>query len=143
MSACTFFGHSDYCSFDDESLRSAIRQRIEEGDDIFYVGDKGAFDWAVYRCLKKLQKEYPHIQIGVVLAYLPSEKDLEIPDSMVPEGLETVHPKFAIDKRNHWMLTQSHSCICYIDHTWGGAYKFASLAKRHGLTLINIGSANL
>lgn len=29
----------------------------------------------------------------------------------------------------------------YINHTWGGAYKFASMAKKRGLTVINLGKA--
>jgi len=36
------------------------------------------------------------------------------------------------------MLDRSDHCICYVNHTWGGAYKFYSMAKRHGLTLRNL-----
>jgi uncharacterized phage-like protein YoqJ len=112
-----------------------------QGDDVFYVGNQGEFDSAVYRCLKQLREEYPHIRVCVVLAYLPTEKDEEIPDSMYPE-LEG-HPKFALDRRNRWMIDRADVCICYIDHTWGGAYKFVMLAQKRGLTVINIGSAEI
>jgi len=78
-----------------------------------------------------------------VLAYLPSEGSIEVPDSIYPEGLESVPFKFAIDKRNRWMIDQSNFCICHIDHTWGGAYKHGQTAKRRGLTLINLGNAEL
>ncbi len=139
MSACTFFGHKDSYHLDRTRLLETIRQRILEGDDVFYVGNQGDFDRAVYLCLKQLEAEYPHIRICVVLAYLPTERDEEIPDSMFPEGLETVHPKYAIDKRNNWMIEMSHTCICFINHTWGGAYKFAKMAKSRSLTVCSIG----
>ena len=141
--SCCFFGHRDACRLDCTRLLEVVRAQILQGDKVFYVGNQGEFDRAVYGCLKQLREEYPYIQIRVVLAYLPTEKDIEIPDSMYPEGLETVHPQYAIEKRNRWMVTASNTCICYIDHTWGGAYKFTKLAKKHGLTVINIGSAEI
>lgn len=143
MSACCFFGHKDAYCLDYALLVQAIREQIQRGDDVFYIGHQGAFDTAVYGCLKRLREEYPDIRICVVLAYLPTEKAPEIPDSMFPEGLEMVHPKYAIDKRNHWMITASDSCICYVDHTWGGAYKFAKIAQKRGLRVTNIGRAKL
>ena len=143
MSSCTFFGHRDAYHLDRTRLLETIRQRILQGDDVFYVGHQGSFDLAVYGCLKALREEYPHIRVCVVLAYLPTETDLEIPDSMFPEGLELVHPKYAIDKRNNWMIDVSDTCICYIDHTWGGAYKYVKHAQKRGLTVINMGSAEI
>ena len=143
MSACCFFGHKDVYRLDRNLLLRTIRQRILQGDDVFFVGHQGAFDREVYLCLGQLREEYLHIRICVVLAYLPTEKDEELLDSMYPEGLETAHPKYAIDKRNRWMVAASHSCICYIDHTWGGAYKFVKFAQKRGLAVINIGGAEI
>ena len=54
--------------------------------------------------------------------------------------LKTEGNKHLIEKRNKWMIAQSDYCICYITHTWGGAYKFARQAKRKGLHVINLGS---
>jgi hypothetical protein len=53
------------------------------------------------------------------------------------------HPKFAIERRNRWMIDQSDFLLCYINHTWGGAYKFARLAKRRGKTVINLGNPSI
>lgn len=138
---CCFFGHRESYHLDRGRLLETIRARILQGDDVFYVGNQGEFDSAVYRCLKQLREEYPHIRVCVVLAYLPTEKDEDIPDSMYPE-IEG-HPKFALDRRNRWMIDRADVCICYIDHTWGGAYKFVMLAQKRGLTVINIGSAEI
>ena len=141
MSACTFFGHRDAYRLDRDLLLETIRQRILQGDDVFYVGNQGEFDSAVYRCLKQLREEYPHIRVCVVLAYLPTEKDGEIPDSMYPE-IEG-HPRFALDRRNRWMIDRADACICYIDHTWGGAYKYVKHAQKRGLTVINVCNAEI
>lgn len=58
---------------------------------------------------------------------------------MLPEGIETVHPRFAISWRNKWMLKQSGYVVTYIIHSWGGAAQFAELAERQKKTVINLG----
>lgn len=141
MSACTFFGHRECYGLNDQMLRNAIEGLIDQGVDTFYVGNQGGFDAMVYRCLKQLQKAYPNIRVSVVLAYLPTEKSdgEDMADTMYPE-IEG-HPKFAIERRNRWMIEASDCCMCYVNQTWGGAYKFSRQAKRHGLTIINLGNA--
>ena len=99
----------------------------------------------VYRCLKALHAHYPHIQCAVVLAYLPTSSlsTADPCDTMFPEELEGVPPKYAIDRRNRYLLSQASHVICFINKTWGGAYKFAKQAKKAGLTVNNLGSAEL
>lgn len=144
MSVCTFFGHRDCYGLDTEELYRAIEDLIGQGVDTFYVGKQGNFDAAVRKCLKELCTQYCHINYAVVLAYLPAPNDgYDYSDTMYPEGLEAVPPKFAIQWRNRWMIAQASHCLCWIDRTWGGAYKFANIAKHRNLTLINLGSAKL
>ena len=59
-------------------------------------------------------------------------------DTLYPEGLELSHPKFALDRRNRWMIDAAEYCICYVNHDWGGAYKFVSFAKSKGLQIQNL-----
>ena len=140
MSVCVFFGHRSCHSLDKQVLCGAIENMIDRGVDVFYVGNQGNFDGTVYSCLKALRKEYPHIQIGVVLAYLPAEKAEfeDLSDTVFPEGMEDGPPKFAIDRRNRWMCRQADYAICYVGHTWGGAYKYFAIAKRLGVEIINL-----
>lgn len=140
MSACTFFGHRECYGLDAQHLQNTIEDLIQQGVDTFYVGNQGDFDSMVYGCLKQLRLAYPHIHVSVVLAYLPTGKrEEDMPDTMYPE-IEG-HPRFAIERRNRWMIDASDCCLCYINHTWGGAYKFARQAKRRGLTILNLGNA--
>lgn len=139
---CTFFGHKD-CDPDPQLLMDTIEGLINEGYMGFYVGREGNFDKTVHWCLRMLRPVYPEIYFGVVLAYPPWERDpgMNLEDAMYPpiEG----HPKTAIQRRNTWMLRSADACICYIDHTWGGAYKTVMRAKRRGLRIINLGTAKL
>ena len=128
---------------DSQVLKQAIEELVTQGVDTFYVGNQGQFDRAVYSCLKQLRKEHPHIRVCIVLAYLPTEKSEydDMTDAMYPE-IEC-HPKFAIERRNRWMIDHSDFLLCHINHTWGGAYKFAQLAKRRSKTVINLGNPSI
>ena len=141
---CVFFGHKE-CSLDAEALRNVIEGLIGQGVEHFLVGHQGRFDGMVRKCLKSLQEQYPHIHYSVVLAYLPTERQEyeDYTDTMYPEGIESVHPKYAIDWRNRYLVEAADICVCYIDHTWGGAYKFVRLAKKQGKRIINFGNPNI
>ena len=143
MTACTFFGHKECYGLDGQVVFRAIEELISQGIDTFYVGNQGQFDSTVYSCLKQLRKKYPHIRVCVVLAYLPTEKNRydDMEDTMYPE-IEG-HPKFAIERRNNWMIANAEYCICHIDHTQGGAYKFAKKAQRQGRRMISLGNVKL
>lgn len=132
MPACTFFGHSQ-CPDLRSELREAVMRLAGDGIDMFYVGDHGNFDAQVRSVLSELGLRY-----GVVLAYLPKGAGAGFGDTMFPEGLELVHPRYAIDRRNHWMLERSDYVVTYVHHGWGGAAKFAALAERQGKRMIRL-----
>ena len=142
---CTFFGHSDCYGLDDLVLRNAIEELIKEGVSEFLVGSQGQFDAMVRKCLRSLQKQYPNIRYSVVLAYLPTERRPfeDFSDTMYPEGVENIHPKYAIEWRNRYLVESAQVCLCYINRTFGGAYKFARLAQKKGLRMINLGGTVL
>ena len=141
--SCCFFGHKDTPETIKGNLYAAIEQLIvEHGVETFYVGNQGTFDFYTRAALRQLQKKYPHICYAVVLAYMPGEvseyDDADHSDTMLPEGIEEVHPRYAIDWRNRWMLRQSQYVICYIHHHWGGAAKYVQTAQRQGKAVINL-----
>ena len=143
MLVCTFFGHRDCFGLDAAVVRGAIEELIQQGVEEFLVGHQGQFDGMVRRCLKSLKVQYPQIKYWVVLAYLPTEKREyeDMSDTIYPE-IEG-HPKFAIERRNRYLIDNANIIICYVNRLCGGAYKFARMAKRRGLTVINLGKANL
>lgn len=141
MLSCTFFGHSDCPETIKPNLREALTDLItNQNVEMFYVGNQGQFD-AIVRCtLRDLKTEYPSINYAVVLAYMPGKKSEydNHSDTMLPEGIETVHPRYAISWRNNWMLKQSDYVVIYITHTWGGAAQYATKAKKLGKVVVNL-----
>ena len=110
MTACTFFGHRDCRSDIELKLREVLVDLIQNhGVDMFYLGNQGQFDAIVHSELKKLKQVYPQINYAVVLAYMPGKRTEydDYSNTMLPEGIESVHPHYAISWRNNWMLKQS------------------------------------
>ena len=136
MSVCVFFGHRDCPETVKETLSAAIEGLIQQGADTFYVGDNGQFDRLVLAALRVAQATHPHIRYAVVLSRLPTAP-LTVP-TLVPEGVEAAPPRFAIDYRNRWLVKQADWVVCYVDHPWGGAYKFARMAERAGKLLVRL-----
>ena len=141
MPACTFFGHRDCPDTIKLKLKETLVDLItNHGADVFYVGHQGQFDAHVWSVLRDLKKEYPHIQYTVVLAYMPGKQNEydDYSDTMLPEGIESVHPRYAISWRNNWMLKQSEYVVTYITHTWGGAAQYAKKASNRGKFVVNL-----
>ena len=146
MSVCTFFGHSECYGLDKSVLRNAIKDLINQGTTEFLVGNHGRFDSMVFSCLQDLSKDHPEILYSVVLAYLPIRKedyDIYQGHGFYPEGMEIGPAKFVIERRNRYLIESTDTCLCYINHTFGGAYKFARMAKNRGLQVINLGNATI
>ncbi len=139
---CCFFGHKDAKPEIQQNLRPVLDSLIAEGVDEFLVGHQGAFDRMVLHTLRKLKQRHSHISYHVVLAYMPGQKtDYELYESaetLYPEGMEKVHPRYAISKRNEYMIRESDVVVTYVTHSWGGAAKFAELAAKKGKCVINI-----
>ena len=142
MPACTFFGHRDCPDTIKPRLREALIDLIENHNvDMFYVGYQGRFDALVRGVLRDLQHEYPQINYAVVLAYMPGKQTEydDYSDTMLPEGIESVHPRYAISWRNNWMLKQSDYVVTYITHSWGGAAQYAKKAVVSGHQVLSLG----
>ncbi len=141
MATCTFFGHRECPNSIKSQLRSVlIDLTTNRGVDMYYVGNQGQFDAIVCSILRELKTEYPQINYAVVLAYMPgkqTEHD-DYSDTMLPEGIESVLPRYAISWRNNWMLQQSDYVVTYITHSWGGAAQFAEKARHQKKIVINL-----
>lgn len=140
---CCFFGHKDTPSSVYEKLEEAVEKIIVEDEvSSFLVGNQGQFDSMALSALRKLKLKYPHINYNVVLAYMPAEKEMwnpyEYGETMLPEGIESIHPRYAISWRNKWLVNESDVVICYITHGWGGAARYVELASKKKKRTINL-----
>ncbi|MBR5535775.1 MAG: hypothetical protein IKU60_03915 [Clostridia bacterium] len=135
---CAFFGHSDASDSIERELEEVILNLIEEKEvDTFYVGTHGNFDNMVYRILLRLEKVY-EIKFYVVLSAVVMKKAKDYKNTIVPEGIETVPPRFGIDYRNKWMVGKADFVITYVNRSFGGAVKFKEYAEKQKKTVINI-----
>lgn len=141
MASCTFFGHRDTPENTYSSIYCHINDLIiKQGVDIFYVGNSGNFDKMVKKALKELQTTYPDIKINIVLAYIPDKKSKyeDYTYTIYPDDLEKVPKRFAISARNNWMINKSDYVITYITHSYGGASKFAEIARKRNKRVVNL-----
>lgn len=145
---CCLFGHKDTPSSIMPELEATIRYVIEHEDvDYFLVGNNGSFDSLALCVLRRVVHEYPGIAYHVVLAYLPISYNKDWPYSSVetvyPEGLEIIYPKYAIAWRNKWMIASADIVLCNITHGWGGAARYVGHARKKGKIIINLGNYNI
>ena len=137
---CTFFGHSDAPENVKPSLKAAIIELIEkENVTGFYVGNHGNFDRMTISILSELTKTR-NIRFYVVHAYPPTDKDTDyLAHTVLPDGIETVPPRFAINYRNKFMLENADFVITYVTHSWGGAAKYKQMAEKKKKRIIELG----
>lgn len=140
---CCFFGHRDAPDTIRGELENAIRQLLSECPDAeFLVGNQGHFDGIVLSALRKCREEFPSMTYHVVLAYMPGAKE-EYPqyhegETLYPEGLEHSPRRFAIARRNDWMLKESNIVVAYVRFYGGGAGQFVRKAERQKKRIINL-----
>ena len=134
----TFFGHRDTPKEIEPALRLTLIDLIENKNaTVFYVGNHGNFDAMVRRQLEDLSKTYP-IKYYVVLAYMPNKNDESNKHSILPEGIETVPYRFAINYRNKWMLNKADIVVTYVTRNFGGAWEFKQMANSKEKLLIDL-----
>jgi len=143
METCTFFGHRDTPKEIEPLLHSTLIDLIENHNvHCFLVGNEGNFDRLVRKELKLMKIDYPHIMFSVVLAYMPGEKDNycteDWDETICPYLFDKLSPRYAIPKRNRWLINNSDYVVTYVKRTIGGAAQYKELAEKKGKTVINL-----
>ena len=143
----TFCGHADCLSsptLADEIL-SAIKKIARDEAVSFYLGGYGRFDNIALECCIEYKKTHPVSNLFFITPYLTESYLKSRPcffeyfDEILYPGLEKTPPRYAILKRNEWMVENADFVIAYVIHGWGGAAK----TFRHVLAMekpyINLG----
>ena len=142
----TFCGHGKTTLSEEEEQRliALLRSILSAHPDaIFYLGDYGAFDGTCNRILQRLQAEYPRLKRIFVTPYIsPEYGRLKTAKERYDESIypfeERVMPRYAIARRNEWMIDRADLVIANVRWNWGGAYHTLDYAKRHNKTIVNI-----
>ena len=142
----TFCGHSDFLFSDNvkQQLKDILLSEIIKNPTCkFYLGGYGDFDSLCLRTLRELKKEFQTIELIFITPYLDKNYNkLELAKSYYDEiifpPIESVPRKFAILKRNEWMVDSADLVIAFVKYSWGGAAKTLEYAKRKKVPIINI-----
>lgn len=115
---CVFIGHRDAQPAVWEKLLATVEFTINElGVTEFYVGGYGRFDSIAAAAVRSAQRLHPEIRLYLIYAYLPVHKDDSMSErydaTLFPEGLESSPRRFAISKRNRWMVDRASVIIAY------------------------------
>lgn len=136
----TFCGHGDY-NYSDEirlKLRNTIIDLINNGADKFLLGGYGSFDMISAHLIYELKADFPDIMSVLVIPYLNRKYDMDWYDTSIYPPIENTPKRYAIIKRNYWIVDKADVLIAFVKYDFGGAYKTFSYAKRKKKHIINL-----
>lgn len=143
----TFCGHRDFVETAEAEnqltmfLEKYARENVRL---VCYNGGYGNFDYFAAKCVQRMQEQYSNIRNCLVLPYIdqPFLERIEIFknhfDETIYPLLESVPRKYAIIRRNEWMIDSADIIIAYVKYSWGGAARTLEYAKRKKKTVILI-----
>ena len=140
---CCFTGHRSLSGA--EKLKAAVRLRrvIEEQikAGIVFYGAGGAlgFDTLAAQTVLDMKKEYPQLRLILVLPYLNGALSADGYDETVYPPLESVPRRYAILRRNEWMIQRCDVLVAYVTHGWGGAARTLAYARKKKKTILAYG----
>ena len=137
----TFCGHREL--YDEKEVKVWLERVTENlivnGAEKFYLGGYGAFDRLAASVLAEQKKRYPQIELVLILPYLNRRKDISPCDSSLYPPLESVPRRYAILRRNEWMIQRCDVLVAYVTHGWGGAARTLAYARKKKKTILAYG----
>lgn len=141
----TFCGHKEVWDREpvERWLKQVCGELISQGANEFFLGGYGHFDYMCASVLRELKKIHSQIRLVLVLPYLNSTMITDGYDETVYPPLETVPPRFAIVRRNEWMVRESDVVVAYVIRGFGGAAKTLEYARKKKKTIICYGESEV
>lgn len=142
----SFSGHSVISLSDKvkETVKEQLRRNITDGESVTcYLGGYGDFDKICACACSELKEEYSGIELVYVTPYIglsehKKRQCFDFYDASIYPPIENVPPRFAILKRNEWMMANADLVIVYVERSYGGAYRSLQIARRKKKKVINI-----
>jgi len=137
----TFCGHREILSGEDEIRKRLIEEvenLINKGATEFLLGGYGSFDYMCAGVVKELKQKYPHIKSILVKPYLNKPFDDWLYDESEYPPIENAPKKFAIIKRNEYMVDRADTLIAYVKYETGGAATTLRYAVKKNKAIIQI-----
>lgn len=145
----SFLGHRNINNKEKikQLVEKAVKENIPENDELlFYCGGYGDYDELCASVCRNIKKTLPTSKIIFITPYIsPSQQqkikyllETKLYDEVIYPPIENTPQRFAISKRNEWIVERSDLIIAYIEHSFGGAYKTFLTAKRKNKKIISI-----
>ena len=145
----SFAGHAHIASKNKvkEALKRWIRETISSEEAVTcYLGGYGDFDEICARVCREIKQEYSNIRLVYVTPYISLSEQAKIKellkyglyDESLYPPIENVPLRFAISKRNEWMMTNADLVVVYVNQQYGGAYTSLQVARRKKKKIVNI-----
>ena len=146
----SFCGHSNFSST--PQLKNKLMELLEtkiNGQQVeFYLGGYGGFDSFARSCCAEYKENHQNATLIFVTPYLGdylnNRKDYieKYYDTTIYPDIETTPKRYAIVKRNEWIVERSDLVIAYVQLHFGGAYHSLLHAKRKNKPYINLYDGN-
>lgn len=144
-----FVGHGFLYNTDNlvAQIEKTINECLRNDEAVqFLCGGYGDFDKLCACTSRKMKNCIPSCELILVTPYIDLSRqerlqcsmDARLYDAVVYPPLERVPYKYAIVKRNEWMIDKADLIIAYVKHSYGGAYKSLVYAKRKKKRIINL-----
>lgn len=137
----TFCGHREILSGESE-IRNKLIQEVEKtiisGATEFLLGGYGKFDYMCAGVVKELKQKYPFIKSVLVTPYIDSYFDKWLYDETEYPPIENTIKRFAIIKRNEYMVDCADILIAFVKHSAGGAATTLKYAVKKNKKIIHI-----
>ena len=112
----------------------------------FYCGGYGEFDRLAEKVVETVHKNFPNTSCEklFITPYITqsyqrrNEQMKQRFDDIIYPPIENVPCRYAIIRRNEWMIDAADVVIAYVRYSWGGAARSLAYAKRKGKTIIMI-----
>lgn len=149
MTTCTFSGHREvYQSAIEEKLDAEIEKLLQSDNEfLFLTGGMGQFDAMAAGAVRAAKRRHleKSITLALVLPYMGARLNTDkkyyrfkFDQIIIPEELDTVYYKAAIQLRNRWMVDRADIVIAYIYRNFGGALATVRYAQKQGKPVVNL-----
>lgn len=142
MKRVTFCGHRSLAGVNTARLKELlcveIQNSISNGAIEFLLGGFGEFDIMCAETVRAFKKKYPQIKSVLVVPYIDKVYNEDLYDCSEYPPIENVPKRYAIPKRNEYMINMSDYVIAFVKEKFGGAYAMLKYAQRRKKKIINL-----
>lgn len=152
MKTCFFIGHRDAPLALQKQLDEVV-EKLASTNNVthFIVGHRGSFDHMATSAIQKAKKYHPELCALRLIAYHPSERPAIIPELFdniyFPLALAKCPRRFAIEKANQFVLSESDVLVCFVSRSGGNSAellrKAVRMEKAGQIQIINLANSAL